>query len=198
MRQHLAVTALAALLAVPLFAARADALPEDQDFFTDFENVNPNTAPGDIIAVGVSPTTANLGGNAFGGRIGLAALYHSGVRSWMVQVNGTGVITFETDAAVVEFWARVLSTANDDTVITAFDGLGAAIGSDVTLSPGSGWQLVSLTGNIASIEVVNFATDDMNGIDDFGFTPVPEPGALLMLLSGGAFLAVLGRRRYAP
>ncbi len=31
-----------------------------------------------------------------------------------------------------------------------------------------------------------------------GVITVPEPGATLMLLSGGAFLAILGRRRYAP
>ena len=35
----------------------------------------------------------------------------------------------------------------------------------------------------------------MNGTDDFGFTPVAEAGGPLMLLSGVAALAVLGRGR---
>jgi hypothetical protein len=195
MRLHLLITPLAALLAVPIFAVRAHAVPEDLDFFTDFENVN--TSPGEIIVVGGSPTTANLGGDAFGGTLGVRALYHSGVRSWMVLPNGTGVIGFETDAAIVEFWARVLSAASSDTIITAFDG-DVLVDGPVTISPGAGWQLVSLTGKIGSIDVKNLDGNQVNGIDDFGFTPVPEPGATLMLLSGGGLLAAAGRRRYAP
>ena len=35
------------------------------------------------------------------------------------------------------------------------------------------------------------------GLQMGGVITVPEPGATLMLLSGGAFLAILGRRRYA-
>jgi hypothetical protein len=198
MRRDLLTAALAILLAAPLVVTPADAAPEDLDFFTDFEDVNPNTSPGEIIVVGVSPTAANLGGDAFGGRIGVAALYHSGVRSWMVQTSGTGLITFETEAAIVEFWARVRSVASSDTIITAFDSSDAIVDGPVTVSPGTGWQLVSLTGDIASIEVENLDATEMNGIDDFGFTPVPEPSAGLMLLSGGALLAAFGGRRYAP
>ncbi|MFQ5974182.1 MAG: hypothetical protein ACE5Q3_17795, partial [Alphaproteobacteria bacterium] len=167
------------------------------DFFTSFEDIIPNTEPGEIIVVGGSPTTANLGGGAFAGRIFVTALYHTGLRSWMVLPNGTGTIAFETDADTVEFWARVLSGASGDTVITAFDGFDVIIDGPVTISAGTGWQLVSLTGSIARIDVVNLATNEMNGIDDFGFTPLPEPGATLMLLSGATFLAVLGRGRYA-
>jgi hypothetical protein len=113
--------------------------------------------------------------------------------------NGMGIIEFpETEATTVIFWARVLTSANDDTVITAFDSSGVPIGADVTISSGAGWIQVTLTGgNIASIEVVNFATDEMMGIDDFAFS-VPEPSATLMLLSGGVFLAILGRQSYAP
>ena len=121
MGQQFVTNTLATLLVLPLFAARADAVPQDLEFFTSFEDINPNSAPGEIIVVGVSPTTANLGGDAFGGVVGIRGLYFSGIRAWMVLPNGTGVITFETDAATVEFWARVLPIASGDMIITAFN-----------------------------------------------------------------------------
>jgi len=171
MREHLVTNVLATLLVLPLFAVRADAAPQDLDFFTNFEDVAPNTVPGEIIVIGVSPTTANLGGDAFGGRIGVGEFYHSGVRAWMVLPNGTGTVNFETDAATVEFWARAHRRATGATVITAYDALDFTVGSPVVISPGARWQLVSLTGGIARIDVVNLDGTEMNGIDDFGFTP---------------------------
>jgi hypothetical protein len=171
-------------------------LPEDQLVFTDLEDVNPNTNPGEVIVVGVSPDSADLGGDAFGGRIGTGALYHSGARSWMVQANGAGVITFETDADIVEFYARVLSSASGDTVITAFDKFDGIVDGPVTVAPGTGWQLISLSGGIARIDVVNLDGAQLNGIDDFGYTPLPEPGAALILASGIVLVGVIGRSRF--
>jgi hypothetical protein len=188
--------ATAALLALLLFTAPAAALPQDQAVFTNFEQVSPNTVPGQIIVVGVSPDSADLSGDAFGGRIGAPALYHSGFRSWMVEANGIGVITFETDADVVEFYARVLSGAAGNTVITAFDAFDVIVDGPETVVPGSGWQLISLSGGIARVDVVNLSGAQLNGIDDFGFTPLPEPGAALTLVSGISLLSVIGRRRY--
>ena len=196
MTRTLVPSATAALLTLLLFAAPAAALPQDQAVFTNFENVFPNTVPGQIIVVGVSPDSADLGGNAFGGRIGAPALYHSGVRSWMVEANGIGVITFETDADVVEFYARVLPGATGNTVITAFDAFDVIVDGPATVVPGSGWQLISLSGGIARVDVVNLDGAQLNGIDDFGFTPLPEPGAALSLVSGISLLSVIGRRRY--
>jgi hypothetical protein len=197
MTRTLVPNAIAALLALLLSALPAAAEPEDQAVWTDFEDVFPNTLPGVIITVGVSPDSADLGGDAFGGRIGVVALYHSGLRSWMVETNGTGVITFETDADVVEFYARVLSSATGDTVITAFDALDVIVDGPDLVKPNSGWQLITLTGGIARIDVVNLDGAQMNGIDDFGFTPLPEPGAALALASGAALLGVISRRRSA-
>ena len=189
--------ALPLSLALLLLAAPAAALPEGQAVFTSFEEFNPNSGIGQIIAVGSSPTTGEFSGDAFAGRIGVGALYNTGVRSWMVLENGVGVIEFvTTDAATVEFWARVLSAASGNTVITAFDAFDVIADGPVTIIPGTGWQLVALTGSIARIDVVNFDANEMNAIDDFGFTPLPEPGAALALASGSVLLLVIGRRRY--
>ena len=175
MTRTLVTNAIAALLALPLFAAPAAALPQDQTVFTSFEDISPNTAVGELIVVGVSPDSADFTGDAFAGVIGVFDLYHSGIKSWMVVTNGTGVITFETDAAVVEFYTKVLGIAMRDTVITAFDAFGEIVGVPVTVSPGTGWQLISFSGAIAQITVQNLDHQQMNGIDDFGFTPVPDP-----------------------
>jgi hypothetical protein len=105
------------------------------------------------------------------------------------------VITFETDADVVEFYARVLSSATGDTVITAFDAFDVIVDGPVIVAPGTGWQLISLTGGIARVDVVNLDGAQLNGLDDFGFTPLPEPGATLMLVSGSALLGVIYSRR---
>ena len=185
------------MLVLSLLAAPAAAVPQDLDIFSSFEEFNPNSAIGQIIAVGSSPTTTEFSGDAFAGRIGNGLLYHTGFRSWMVLENGMGVIDFvTTDAATVEFWARVLSAASGNTVITAFDAFDVIAGGPVTIIPGTGWQLVSFTGSIARIDVVNLDANEMNGIDDFGFTPLPEPGAALALTSGSILLLVIGRRRY--
>ncbi len=175
MTRTLVPNAIAALLALTLLAAPAASLPQDQTVFTSFEEIDPNTAVGELIVVGVWPNSANLTGDAFAGVIGDFSLYHSGLKSWMVVTNGTGVITFEIDAAVVEFYAKVLSLAMRSTVITAFDAFGVIVGVPVTVSPGTGWQLISLSGAIARIEVENLDKRQMNAIDDFGFTPVPDP-----------------------
>ena len=52
MRNHLVTNTLAALLAVPLFAARADAVPPVQPnpTPTSFESINPNSAIGETAA----------------------------------------------------------------------------------------------------------------------------------------------------
>jgi hypothetical protein len=96
----------------------------------------------------------------------------------MVLPNGTGVITFETDAGIVAFYARVFAGSAGDTIIRAFNGSDVIVDGPVTISPGARWQLVSLNGRIARIEVMNLDGSFMNGIDDFGFTPAREPIAV--------------------
>ncbi len=198
MTRTLVTNAIAALLALPLFAAPVAALPQDQTVFTSFEDIIPNTNVGDLIVVGVSPDSANLTGKAFAGSVGIFALYHSGFASWMVVANGTGVIIFETNADIVEFYARVLFLATGSTVITAFDEFGVIVDGPVIVTPGTPWQLISLSGGIARIDVVNLDGAQMNAIDDFGYTPLPEPGAALTLASGIGMLLALAKLRAIP
>ena len=111
MRNVSLANALVLLLTALFCAAEANATPEDLDFFTDFEDIGPNTNPGEIIVVGVPPETAELSGGAFAGSIRTRQLNFSGSRAWMVQTNGTGVIDFTPEAARVEFWPFCGGTA---------------------------------------------------------------------------------------
>ena len=189
---------IVALLALPLLAAAAAASPQEQAVFTSFEEFDPNTIEGEPIVIGTFPDSAVLSGDAWAGATGNFDLYYSGLRSWMVVARGIGVMTFETDAEVVEFWARVLALARRGTIITAFDEFGEIVGVPVTVSPGTGWQPIYFSGRIAWIEVDNLDTQEMNAIDDFGFTSLPEPGAALTLVSGFGMLLAMAKLRAIP
>jgi hypothetical protein len=191
------VRSMIVLLLGSLLAIQAHAAPEDLEFFSDFENLNPNTAVGEIFDVGLAPDVGSFGGDAFGGRVGNPALYRSGVRSWMVVPAGVGTIEFPTLAGVVEFHAVVLNSATGDTVISAFDALDQQVGPSVTIEPGTGFQLVRFVGKVAAIDIENFDAVQLNGIDDFGFTSLPEPGLVPMAMAGTILLVHL-RRREAP
>ena len=170
-------------IVVGLFLGSAAlAAPEDQDVFENFDGITPNTEVGVPFDVGVTPNTATFSGDGFAGVANIGELYFSGIRAWMVNPSGTGVVTFETNAAVVEFWTRLRTGANGSSVYTAYDDNDQVINAVTINTPGP-FQLVSFTGDIDRIEVVNNATGNgqMNSIDDFGFTPVPEPATAVML-----------------
>ena len=153
------------------------ALPTDQDNFTSFESLS--TMQGVPFSLGSTPDVT-FSGDAFSGVIGNIALYHTGSSSWMVDGGGVGVIDFEVNAAVVEFFAKANPglSPGETTVITALDDLDLQLDL-VTVTPGEDWRLVSFVGDIDHVEVVNNALSTgfaaYNGIDDFGYTPVPEP-----------------------
>ena len=175
------------------------ALPTDQDNFTSFESLF--TMQGVPFSLGSTPDVT-FSGDAFSGSIGNAALYHNdGFFSWMVDGGGAGVIDFEVNAAVVEFFAKANPglSPGETTVITALDDLNQQLDS-VTVTPGEDWRLVSFVGDIDHVEVVNNALSTgpaaYNGIDDFGYTPVPEPqDALWVALIA---LAILSRKTAPP
>ena len=172
-----------------LLAPVAMAAPEDQDTFDDFESIN--TATNEAFNIG----TAQFSGNAFSGVAGIGELYHSGSHAWMVNPVGVATIDFgATNAATVEFWTRLRTGANGSSIYTSFDDAGTVIESTTLDTPGD-FQLLSFTGDIDHITIENFATGNlqMNSIDDFGFTAVPEPGSLAALAVGS--LVMLRRRR---
>jgi len=182
-----------AVLLGAVLLSTAEAAPQDQDFFEDFEGI-PNTMTGAPFSLGSAPDSASLSGNAFAGFASQPALYHSGIRSWMVLENSVGLIEFaDNNAAVVEFFIRTHPMADGDTIVTAFDDFDQIIGSPITIPTGDGFTLVSLSGSIDRIEIANNATNIMNGLDDFGFTTVPEPSSLV--LGAIAIVASLTTRR---
>lgn len=171
---------------VALCGTAALALPEDQAVFTDFEGISSTD-----FVVGSSPASAHFSGG-LSDFLGIFELYHSGLYAWMIDPQEFGLIEFETDAAVVEFYARNASFATQPTLIVAMDEHHEVVDSH-QIDQNEAWELVTLRGVIDHIEVYNFDTEAMNSIDDFGFTPVPEPGTLALLGVVGA--AVIRRAR---
>jgi hypothetical protein len=168
--------------------------PESQEFFTSFEEFDPNTVPGVPFDIGAAPDLALFGGNAFAGFLATPALYRTGFRSWMVQADSLGTIDFPMIAAEVEFYVVVLGGATSPTFVAAFDPLAQQIGTTVVIDPGAGFQLVRFVGPVASIAVDNPA-GQMNAVDDFGFTSLPEPGLAPAAMAGAILLVQLRRRR---
>ena len=182
---------LIALLFIVGFTSVASAAPIDLEVFTDFDELVPNTVVGVPFDIGTEPERATFGGDAFKGIVGIPELYFSGSRAWMVIPSGTGIIDFETNAVEVEFWGRTRSFASGSSVFTAFDDANGVIDT-VTLTKNDNWQLISFSGNIDHIEVVNNDLSYMNSIDDFGFTPIPEPSTFVLGFLG--LVALIGYR----
>lgn len=138
------------------------AAPEEQDVFTTFNDFPSGTAE---FSVGA----AEFFGDASASTLGIAELYVSFPRAWVIRPGGTGIIEFDDTVTSVSFFARARSLATETTVVTAI-GDDDDISVSIVLSPENGFQLVSFCGGIERIEVVNNDPMQPSAIDDFGFT----------------------------
>ena len=138
-----------------------------QDVSTSFEFNDLNG-----FTLGISPDTVTFE-NGEAKSISVFSLYHSGIRSWMIDGGDTGIISFETPAAEVNLFLRD-RVANVDSVLTAYDLAGGVItGVDGT---NTGWREVNLSGPVL-VDRIEFAntgggTSQYAVIDDFDFTAV--------------------------
>ena len=100
---------------------------------------------------------------------GISSLYHSGVKSFMVNPGNTATITFETPAASVSLWLRDRFSGNPS-VLTVLDENDQVISMtnvtttfvQVNIVPGCGRSVGSIT--------LKSNGTGMAVIDDFGFT----------------------------
>jgi len=150
-----------------------------QDLTTSFEFTDTS---GEFV-LGTSPTSVTFtGGEAK--RIFVPSMYHSGMNSWMIDADKTGVVTFETPAAQLELFFRDQS-GDVQSIFTAFDASGQVL---ATFFGTTGWTQVTHSGAspIARITVVNGAPaqgagqNEYAAVDDFSFTafesvPLADP-----------------------
>jgi hypothetical protein len=162
---------------VALLAPHATADPRSLDTFTSFEP--PDTGP--VFGMG-SATAQFTGGSAL--TTGIEDLYHSGDFSWQTPAGVTTVVQFNTPASVVELFA--LDTETPDASIVAF-GQNNQIISQVNLtgsfsSPMNDFSNpLQFTGTISRLEVRNPGGGPV-WTDDFGFSVIPEPSCLALLV----------------
>ena len=87
--------------------------------------------------IGNSPATAHFTGG-IAQRVFIPMFYHTGVRSWMVTENGTGLITMETTATQIQLWGRDSDTSVSG-LIEVFDANNNLIaGSDASFTLSNG------------------------------------------------------------
>lgn len=162
---------------VALMASRAAADPRNLDTFTSFEP--PDTGP----VFGTGAATAEFtGGSAL--TVGSPSLYHSGDFSWQTPAGVTTLIQFDTPASVVELFA--LDTGTPDATIFALDPDNQIVSQiDLTGSFSSPMNDFSnplqFTGIISRLEIQNPGGGPV-WTDDFGFSVIPEPSCLALLV----------------
>lgn len=182
------------------------ALSGDPDVSTDFEEFVQNTMFGETAFVpdDTAPNRVTFTGDQWIGLAGVPELYTNGtLRAWMVQPtdgnvfggeDGVGIMTFESPAAEVSFFARLRSVATGSTVITAFDTQDQQVDQITLDNPAAPFQEFCFVGEIARIEVVNNDAQNMNAIEDLAYI-VPEPVSGLGTLGSLATLLGLGAHR---
>ena len=180
-----------------IFPTMLRAAPQDQQVFTDFEDVDVPGRFGGIIGflvgdvtVGESPFTAEISGS---GGVGFGDFYfqftHSPKNHFSIVNGGTIIITFETPALEVQFYAAVLIF--NDSAIEVFDTNNNLLTTvtdlpsninpiEVPDAPFISFNAIELgaPSGISKIlirddeEIVSSFNTSITSIDDFGFTPI--------------------------
>ena len=171
--------------------------PEDQEVFTDFENIPEESRL--FFSIGTSPFTALFTDGVAGAGTLATQLAHSPSHTWSILNGETGVITFETPALIVEFYAANL--IGGDGTIEVYDtnnNLLIAV-SDLPqrILPEDNPQFITFNalslqapdgiGKILLIDdpiIVFNATQSLTAIDDFGFTPLRGEGSVGVVIDG--------------
>ena len=191
MIRHIASSAV--LILIPLLAAGVvSAGPMDLDHFTDFESLS--SSPSDILSTyvhGTSPNRVTFNGNS--GRKPDPSLYSSGIRAYWLEPGESGSIVFETAAGEVEFFARDVSPGATASSIEALDASNSVL---QTINLTSAWEsyAISGVGAVASLRIVNPGGSTFTGVDDFGYSAIPEPSASILFMFG-ALGTLLGQRK---
>lgn len=157
------------------------------DVSTDFEGISSND-----FTVGSSPLDARFTGGA-SNVLGISELYASGIFAWMVDPSATGTIEFNAAVSKVGFSARTRLISTEDSVLTAFNG--SEVVDSLRLTAADGWVEVLFTGSITRIEYQNFDANQVNSLDNFGFSVTAVPLPATAWLFGSGLLGLLGFAR---
>ena len=181
-------------------SALLNAAPQDQQVFTDFENIDVPGLFGGIVGgfiegdvtVGESPFKAEISGFGVGRGDFYFQYIHSPQNYYSIFNGGTITITFETPALEVQFYAAV--TLFNDGSIEVFDTNNNLLTTETDIpnninpievpdapflsfnandlgAPG-GIGKILLNDNEEIVAVGGVFGNSITGIDDFGFTPI--------------------------
>lgn len=174
------------LIALGIFVSTASAVTVPDE---DFENI------GGLIGNGLGVTNFNVGTASFSGGVsGIARifeLYNSGNHAWMVFGGETGTIQLGPNTTGVSFYVKAFSGADEDSIITAFDGTNSVLKTMSVSRFDPSFAKFTVTGLIDRIEYTNNDSDNsrMNSLDDFSVTTVPVPAAFWLF--GTAILGII-------
>ena len=166
--------------------------PQDQQVFTDFENIPDEV--NQFFTIGTPPFTATFADGVAGAGALATQLAHSPTHTWSILNGEIGTITFETPALIVEFYAanlvgfdgtvEVLDT--NDNVLIAITDLPTRILPEDNPQFGTFNALnLGAPDGIGKIRLIDdpvavFAPgQSLTAIDDFGFTPLTGVGVIL-------------------
>jgi hypothetical protein len=119
--------------------------------------------------IGTSPIAATFSAGIAETR-GVGALYRSGRNAWHIFPNDPAVVTFETPASVLSFWARTENN-NVTGTLRVFDSNNTRI---LNRAVPNSYQLIEITRSAGEALIARFEVTASGGgdvvIDDLSFT----------------------------